>query len=299
MMGIPAVWLLSHLVPRPGHFETRRGALAGAEVGPIERHPDGFVSQSVRVASSTGLAVDLRVLRRAAVGEPQALVLLLGGHRTGRDAIEVVKNPGNVVVAALDYPYHGPERPRGLIESLRSVPAIQQGLLDTPPAVLLALDWLITQPFVDPTRVELLGVSLGVPFAAVAGALDPRFRRVWLIHGSADNRAWLASRLEKRIPAPAVRWTAAGLLHLLAHGSTLRTAEWVPRIAPREVVVVGATEDEQMLRSQVKRLHAAAGEPKVLLWSEGGHVGSRRTDIVQQLLSMVRQRIEHSDARGE
>jgi len=295
VFGIPAAWIASHAIPRTAIFSARRGPVVAVEAGNETATPSGALSRAVRLTSSTGLVVDLRVLRPSGPPRPRPLVILLAGHRTGRDAIDIVGDPGGIVVAALDYPYHGPEKPRGVAESLRAIPLIQTGLLDTPPAVSVALDWLIAQPWVDRERVELMGVSLGVPFAGVAGALDPRFRRVWLVHGGNDNRAWLANRLETRISNSPARHTAATLLHLLAHGPTFRPERWVPRIAPRTVAVVGADSDEQMPRSSVEGLHALAGEPKELFWSEGGHVSTKRLDIVRQLLDLVRARIEAQD----
>lgn len=251
------------------------------------------MSQSARLTGSTGLMVDLRALWPADAGPARRwpLVVLLGGHRTGRDAVKVVGDPGRMAIAALDYPYYGPERPRGIWQSLRTIPAAQQGLLDTPPALSLALDWLLQQPWVDPARVELMGVSLGVPFAAVAGALDDRFQRVWLVHGGTDNRAWLAQRLESRITNGPARAGTAWLLHLLAHGATFRTEEWVPQIAPRPVVIIGAKDDVQVPRARVEALYAAARAPKELLWSDGGHVDIDKIEIVRQLLDLARQRV--------
>lgn len=295
VFGVPAAWIASHAIPRSATFTERRGPLVAIEAGNETVTPTGAFSRAVRLTASTGLVVDLRVLRPAGPPRPRPLVILLAGHRTGRDAIDIVGDPGGIVVAALDYPYHGPEKPRGVAESARAIPLIQRGLLDTPPAVSVALDWLVTQPWVDRERVELMGVSLGVPFAGVAGALDERFRRVWLVHGGDDNRAWLANRLETRIGNAPLRHAAATLLHLLAHGPSFRPERWVTRIAPRTVAVVGADSDEQMPRASVEGLYALAGEPKELLWSQGGHVSTRRLDIVRQLLDLVRARIGEQD----
>jgi hypothetical protein len=41
----------------------------------------------------------------------------------------------------------------------------------------------------------------------------------------------------------------------------------------------------------VERLYAAAGEPKELIWTEGGHINPDRPEIVRQLLEIVRSRI--------
>ena len=284
-------WLGHLSLPQPHHFVRRVGGTVNAEVGPVEAHA-GFIGQAVRLVADTGLSVDFRVVRPAGDERRLPLVILLGGHRTGRDAVDVVGDPGAMAVAALNYPYHGPERTRGFWQTLRTVPAVRQGLLDTPPAVTLALDWLIAQPWVDASRVELMGVSLGVPFVAVAGANDSRFSRVWLIHGGANNREWLASRLESRIKHDAARHAVAWFAHLLAYGPSFDTAEWVTKISPSRVVIIGAREDEQMPRESVEQLFAAAREPKQLQWSEGGHVRPHRVDIVRQLLAMVRSGIE-------
>lgn len=289
-----AAWLVGHAIPQPASFTTRRGSIVAATEGQEVLLPHNQLTKAVRLTTSTGLTVDLRVLRPAGPPIPLPLVVLLAGHRTGRDAVDVVGNPGGIAVAAVDYPYHGPERPRGIVQSLNAIPAIQRGLLDTPPAVSVALDWLLTEPWVDPSKVELMGVSLGVPFAAVAGALDSRFRRVWLVHGGVDNRAWLANRLESRIENNATRQAAASLLHLLAHGESFRPERWIPKIAPRTVMVVGADDDEQMPRASVEKLYAVAREPKELLWSNGGHVDTHRPEIIHQILALARNRIEET-----
>ncbi|MSU46800.1 MAG: hypothetical protein EXS42_06685 [Lacunisphaera sp.] len=283
-------WLALQAWPKHGYFEARRAPVATVEVEPPRTEVGGFISQAVRVRAANGLHVDLRVLRPAAVAVRLPLVVLLGGHRTGRDAVDLLGAPGPFAVAALDYPYDGPERPRGWRQSLATIPAARRALLETPQAVLLALDWLTAQPWVDPSRVELVGVSLGVPFAAVVGALEPRFRRVWLIHGGAGNREWIEHNLGTKVQSELLRGIAGRLVYLLAHGPTLEAEYWAPRIAPRPVIIIGAREDRRLPPHLVERLHAAAGEPKELIWIDGGHV-DRRPEAVRRLLELVRARL--------
>jgi dienelactone hydrolase len=291
-----AFWVLDHLRPRDAEFTRRRGSVVSVQAQPEEAHGNAFVSQAVRVTADTGLHVDFRVLRPAGPRGPLPLVVILGGHETGRDAVDLVGDPGPMVVAALNYPYRGPAKPSGWRQVLGTIPAAQRALLDTPPAVSLALDWLVEQPWVDRTRVELVGASLGVPFAAVAGARDPRFRRVWLIHGAADNRGLLEHNLRSRIANGWLRAGAADLLYLLAYGPTLEPARWVPRIAPRPVVIIGATDDERLPRANVERLYAAAGEPKELIWTQGRHIEPSRPEVLRQLLAVVRTRVLQAPA---
>ncbi len=286
-----AGWLALQAWPKHGYFAARRATLGSFEAEPVRTETGGFVSQAVRVRGTNGLTVALRVLRPADDTVRRPLVVILGGHRTGRDAVDLLGAPGPFVVAALDYPYDGPERPRGLRQSLATIPAARHALLETPPAVLLALDWLLTQPGVDPARVDLVGVSLGVPFAAAAGALDPRFRRVWLIHGGAGNREWIEHNLRSKVPSDWLRGLSARLVYLLAHGPTLEPGYWAPRIAPRPLVIIGAREDRRLPPLLVERLHLVAGESKELIWTEGGHI-DRRPEAVQRLLDTVRARLD-------
>ena len=291
LTATPALWVADHLCPRSDYFVRRRGVLIAAEVKPDQLASGAFLSETVRVTADTGLTVALRVLRPAKQTRALPLVVLLGGHETGRDAVEIVGDPGQLVVAALDYPYQGPDRVRGWRQGMTVVPLIQRGLLDTPPAISLALDWLERQPWVDRQKVEIMGVSLGAPFAAVAGALDRRFRRVWIIHGGADNRTWLEHNLRNRVKNDRLRAGVAALVYLLTYGRSFESGQWVARIAPRSLIVIGAQNDERLPRRLVERLYAAAGQPKELIWTEGGHINPDQTEVVRQLLEIVRSHI--------
>ena len=108
-----AGWLAMQARPKHEYFEARRAQLTSFEAEPVRAEAGGFVSQAVRVQGDNGLRVDLRVLRPGGDVVRRPLVVLLGGHRTGRDAVDLLGAPGAFVVAALDYPYDGPERPRG------------------------------------------------------------------------------------------------------------------------------------------------------------------------------------------
>lgn len=287
-----AWWLADHARPRHDVFLERRGTEVSATLDAPVREPGGFISQGVHITSDSGLRVDARVLRPAAQDRPLPVLMLLGGHRTGRDAVALVGHPGDTVMVALDYPYHGALEVRSTASFFRAIGDIQQALLDTPPAASAVLDWLATQDWADTGRAELVGVSFGVPFVAVAGALDPRFARVWFIHGGAGNRGWIEHNLRRRVPQQWLRPVLASLVHLLVYGNSFDTEAWVARIAPRPVVVIGARDDERLPPHKVRNLYQAAGEPKELLWTEGGHIDPARPDLVRTLLAIVRERMD-------
>lgn len=130
VLAAGAWWLADHARPRHEVFVERRGTAVTAEPEAVATEPDGFSSQAVHLVADTGLRVDVRVLRPVPQDEPLPVVVLLGGHRTGRDAVALVGHPGRVVMVALDYPYHGPVAVDSTRNFFRAVGDIQQALLE-------------------------------------------------------------------------------------------------------------------------------------------------------------------------
>ena len=144
---------------------------------------------------------------------------------------------------------------------------------------MLALDYLWRQPGIDTTRVEAIGVSLGAPFMSIAGALDTRFSRVWVLHGSGGSYVPLEANMKRNIPIKPVRALAAGIANVIINGPSLDPVQWVPQIAPRPFMMVNASDDERLPRPAVDALYASASEPKEIVWMSGRHIHSdKRND---------------------
>jgi len=285
-----SAWLLRDPLPR---IMERRGALsnASADVGPAE---DGHINEVVRLEGTSGLKVQL-MLRRpvdtAAAVRRRPVFMILGGYRTGDRAATLIPNTHGNVVAALAYPYEGDLGMKGLAV-VPAVPALRRAILDTPAAIMLALDYLLSRPDVDPTRIELVGASFGTPFATMAGALDQRVTRVWSLHGAAWPYDQIELNLRRSIGFAPVRKLVAGLATLLASGPRFEPADWAPRISPRPFIMINARHDERMPREAIDALWAAAKEPKELLWLEGPHMQSNRREVLAALVETVLTRAE-------
>src|SRR5919204_2654803 len=179
VIGGMTAYLLWDPEPR---FLARRSSLARAAVGAL--YPDrGYLLQQVRLTATSGLSVALTLRRAASDTGRLPFVVILGGHHTGREAVRLLGDTRGTLVAAMSYPFAGDPRPDALT-FLREMPAIRAAFLDTPPAIMLALDYALARPDVDSARVEAVGVSPGAPFVTIAGALDHRYTRVWVLHGS-------------------------------------------------------------------------------------------------------------------
>jgi hypothetical protein len=178
--------------PRPAELAARFGDLARVVPGPEQTLSHGGRVRQVTLVSTTGIEASARVLQPAGPSGALPVVLILGGHRTGQDAVELLGSPEGVVFVALDYPYDGPSSLGTPLRFARGLAAIRAALLDTPAALSLARAWAARQAWADASRMELVGVSFGVPFAAaalghgVAAAMsvDHQFTaNIWLIHG--------------------------------------------------------------------------------------------------------------------
>ena len=286
-----AVYCIELAIPKRAFFIDRAGTLVG-QAQTQTRHAR-TTSETVHLVSSSGLEVDMRVSRPAYDGERKLPVLLvLGGYRTGKDAVDLVGEPKHIAYAAIDYPYDGKQDLGDFWTSVAAIPGIQDAFLDSPPALLLALEWLLEQPWVDTKRVELAGISLGVPFAAPAGALDARFSRVWLMHGGGDNVSWVSGQARHRIENEALRRITVRLILFAVYGNSFNTERWIEEIAPRPLVIVVAHDDDFVSAAAREPMLEAARAPHVeLIWTQGKHIGPRRRDELGQLLAIVRARI--------
>lgn len=285
-LGAQAAYLLRDPLP---YFLRRRSTLAHVVVGG-ETVEEGYGIQPVRLVASSGLAVDLTLKRALAdSGRRLPLVVVLGGHHTGRDAVRLLPDTRGALVAAMSYPFAGDPRPDAAT-FLREIPKIREAFLDTPPALMLALDYLRPRPDVDTTRVEAVGVSLGAPFVTIAGALDPRFTRVWAMHGSGGSYAPLEMNMRGTIPFAPLRAVAAGIADMIISGPRLAPERWVDRIAPRPFIMVNAEGDERLPRRSILQLYDRARQPKELVWLPGAHVRAD-TAVVRALAAVVLARI--------
>ena len=283
--------VLVPVIPDPSaRFLERKGEIAAARETASWALGDTRLTE-VTVTSTTGLAVDFSVRVPAeALGEPRPLVILLAGQKTGRDAAQYAADSRGVVVAALSYPYHR-DLPRGVLAALGQLPAMQRAILDTGPAVLLATDWLVRQRYVDPRRVELVGGSFGAFLVSVPGALDTRFRRVWLVHGGGDPRRVIEHGLRSRIGFAPARRLAAGLAATIAGSQHLAPEKWVGRISPRPVICINALDDESIPAESVTVLHRALREPSEVIWMPGPHVLPQRGETIRMLTDLVFTRV--------
>ncbi len=291
---VPSVlvwWVLPDLSDPSDEFYQRKGLLQSID---IEREwQDGnSIFRRITLHSNSGLKVKITTRfpqERTAQGYP--LVLILGGLRTGCDAVHLVPPQQQpVILAAISYPHHDKWAREGVKRF--DVRQYQQTVRDTVPAVLLALDYLLAQGSVDKQQVELAGVSLGAFFVSIPAALDQRVTRTWLVHGAGEPEKVIAHKLKGRIKVAWLRklvaWAGARLIAV----ESLRPENWLWRISPRKLVFINSQDDEELPLTSVAALHRSASQPYEVIWTEGQHINTGRTEVVQGLVNLVMQRVQ-------
>lgn len=280
------LYLLRDVRPR---FEERRSSLVSVEESePIIEGSSSF--QDVTLTAASGLQVRINVRRQVAdSGEVLPGVVILGGHVTGLASARLVGETPGIAVVGMSYPFTGNPKP-GTATFLREIPKIRAAFLDTPPALMLVMDYLYRRSDVDTSRVEAVGVSLGAPFVTIAGALDPRYSRIWALHGSGGSYAPLEASMRRTIKFAPLRHLAAAIANVLISGPRLAPEKWAAQISPRPFVMVNATDDERLPRESVEALYAGAAEPKEIIWMSGRHIHAD-AETIGRLVRIVMERV--------
>ncbi|HYO46882.1 MAG TPA: hypothetical protein VEY33_09370 [Gemmatimonadota bacterium] len=258
-------------------------------IGPAK---DGKRLTEVTLVSDTGFEVRARVRAEGThAGERHPAAILLGGYKTGRKTVDIPAETGNLVLLSIEYPYSGPERPRGL-DWIRYFGSMRRAILDTPSAILLAAQYLYSRSDVDPERVSVIGVSLGVPFSVAAAATDKRIAGAALLHGGGDIATMAYYAFADRGPGWLMRFLAWGLAWVVA---PLEPTRYAGDVAPRPVLMVNAAGDEFIPRSSVLDLYASLRQPKRIVWLESAHVATSDDEVVNGLMAIT---LEWMSERG-
>jgi dienelactone hydrolase len=171
------------------------------------------------------------------------------------------------------------------MEMERVLGNIRQSVMDA----RRAGDWLASRPDVEPSRVGIVGVSLGSIIGSLTAGIDDRFGRSVLIIGGGDLPAVILHGSKETVAAKR-KLEEAGLTaeKLCELWKDIEPCTFASRTRPEEVLMINADSDEVIPRDCTLRLHEAMGRPD-LRWFKGGHyalafqVGPVLKDILAHL----------------
>ncbi|HUT33956.1 MAG TPA: alpha/beta hydrolase family protein [Planctomycetota bacterium] len=170
-------------------------------------------------------------------------------------------------------PYYGDRRPPGTTLSQtfvgrpeRMLQAIEGTVLDARRAAC----WLQARREVDPTRVGIVGTSLGGIIGALAVGVDPRFTRNVLILAGGDPVGILWHAPETRRVRDRMVELGLTLDSLRKDSRGIDPVAFAHRACREQILMINAATDETVPRESTVALWEAFGKPAIQ-WYPAGH----------------------------
>ena len=116
--------------------------------------------------------------------------------------------------------------------------------------------------------------------------------RTWLVHGAGEPKKVIAHKLKRHIKIAWLRKLAAWAGARLIAVESLRSENWLWRISPRKLVFINARDDEALPLTSVEALHRSASQPYEVIWTEGQHINTGQTEVVQGLVDLLTHRVQ-------
>ena len=205
-----------------------------------------------------------------------AAVLLhwLGGNFDTLEIVGLRMAEHGIATLMLYMPGYGPRRPKDSPTQKPTnkdmdamIATMRQAVLD----VRRAGDWLARRPDVEPSRIGLVGISLGAVIGSLAAGVDDRFGRSVFMIGGGDLPA-IVMHGSKETAAAKERLEKEGLTveKLRVLWKDVEPVTFASRVRPDEILLINAESDEVIPKDCTLALHAAMGSPEIR-WFKGGH----------------------------
>jgi len=264
----------------------RKGVLVQALTDQI-RITDTTIIANVLLINDHNDTVHGRIRYPNATGKRFPLAILVVGIETGREVVEMIKGYNNVIVFGINYPFKGHFDFSGWSAFTTTV-ALRQTAFKTVAQLLLCLDWLSTQPYVDTTDITMVAVSFGIFTAVPTTAIDPRIDRLVVVQAGGDIAEVIranADRLGIFLPSWLAGWIAAQMLH------PFEPNDFIGDIAPRTLLLISGEADSFFPESSVKSFYEHAQQPKEWIKHRSGHVYPGEVELITELTNIVAERL--------
>jgi cephalosporin-C deacetylase-like acetyl esterase len=130
------------------------------------------------------------------------------------------------------------------------------------------IDYLESRPDCKQGGVGYIGISFGGILGSLLAGADSRVQAPALIAAGGNWRILLKGT---DLVLPGVEDQPARFDAALQALAPLDPDRWVPRISPRPVLMINGRHDHTVVPPAAMALHAAAGQPKKVVWYAGGH----------------------------
>lgn len=216
--------------------------------------------------------------------EPMPVQIVVGGLESGRNNVQRLPSPlGRNAVIAFEYPQRDAilDKARGMPERILSIRA---GALATPRQLAAIVRWAGEQPWGDPTRVSLLGYSLGALFVpATEETLQANGMEAGatiLAFGGADVSAIVPQALKLR--SPVLRWMVGVLAGAVL--DPIEPSYFLP-LMKTQTLLINAEADELIPPASTRQMVELTPEPKWVITMPGDHINPRDQAVLARVVS--------------
>lgn len=157
-----------------------------------------------------------------------------------------------------------------------------------------------TKPYVDNEKIFLIGHSLGAWATIITTAQDKRVKGGVAIAGGistkpteteARGNTHVKNLIEQKFLKNITFEEAVE--DLIKRGSELASQDWIGKISPRPLLMIGGEQDEAATPERVKALYAYAKEPKELVMiKDADHVFTKkRRNLVKTVTDWLKEQV--------
>lgn len=283
-MLLLAIALIGAACDDEGGREDERVPGAGAL---REYDPDATLDATEEPVERTGAFVATKVTYRSldetvpgylslptAGGQPFPCIVVQHGFNGSKEDARGVWEPfaaAGFGTLAIDARLHGERGTPSQLEAASGNAVDMRAVLEgTAVDLRRGLDYLSRRPECDEDRLGFLGLSMGAFLGAVVAGADERVRATALVVGGGDWRTFF-----EQTELPELGWareSAANLDDAVEELDPIDPANWVGLVSPRPVLMINGDADTIVPPDSARALHEAAGEPKDVVWFQGGHL---------------------------
>jgi len=215
------------------------------------------------------------------------LAILVVGIETGREVVEMIKGYNNVIVFGINYPFKGQFDFSGW-NAFTTTFALRDAAFKTVAQLLLCLDWLSSQSFVDTTDMTMVAVSFGVFTAVPTAAIDTRIDRLVVVQAGGDIAEVIGANAERLgifLPSWLAGWMAVQILE------PFEPNDFIGEFAPRPLLLISGEADTFFPESSVRSFYNHAQQPKEWIRHRSGHVYPGEVELIMELTNIVAERL--------
>jgi len=250
--------------------------------------------RTVRLANPDGGEVRFVVSLPPNLPEaPLPALVVVPGPGDPRRVLAQIPAPGANAVIVYDYPYDAATwRAASLPARLWTARDIAFRMPDEVTAIIA---WARRQEWIDPSRVSLVGISLGAVALPVirhrAAAAAQKVGPSVLAYGGVDLHALARANLE--VSPGWLRDAAAWLVWLALR--PLEPATHLPEISGPFLLINGS-DDPRIPRESIEGLRALTPSPRKFVTLDGGHINNDRPAIIAETIRVAREWLREQGA---